>query len=48
MVGAGGVAAISAVFALKVLKVAPLWAAVLIGVLTAAAFSFFLFRRKSN
>jgi LPXTG-motif cell wall-anchored protein len=45
--GLGCVAAIVCVFALTVLKAGPPWA-VLIGVLTAAAFSFFLTRKKSN
>jgi hypothetical protein len=46
--GAGAVAMISCVLALKVLKAVPLWAVLLIGILPAAAFSFFLFRKKSN
>jgi uncharacterized protein (DUF983 family) len=46
--GAGAIAVISCVLALKVLKAVPLWAVLLIGMLPAAACSFLLFRKKSN
>ena len=46
VLGAGCVAVIFSVFAAKVLKGVPLWGAVLIGILAAAAFSFFLPRKK--